>query len=92
LEGALKEYAANVLEVQKRRFDATGQLTSVSEDNIDQAPYFLYNTVYSNGNSGQPLLMKINLIHNSAVSARKQHSAGAIFTPIMPMLKKCLMR
>lgn len=51
LEGALKEYAANVLEVQKRRFDATGQLTSVSEDNIDQAPYFLYNTVYANGNS-----------------------------------------
>jgi hypothetical protein len=51
LEGYLKEYAANVLEVQKRRFDATGQLTSVSEDNIDQAPYFLYNTVYSNGNS-----------------------------------------
>jgi len=51
LEGALKEYSANVLEVQKRRFDATGQLTSVSEDNIDQAPYFLYNTVYANGNS-----------------------------------------
>ncbi len=51
LEGYLKEYAANVLEVQKRRFDSTGQLTSVSEDNIDQAPYFLYNTVYSNGTS-----------------------------------------
>ncbi len=51
LEGYLKDYAANVLEAQKRRFDSTGQLTSVSEDNIDQAPYFLYNTVYSNGNS-----------------------------------------
>jgi hypothetical protein len=51
LEGYLKDYAANVLEAQKRRFDATGQLTSVSEDNIDREPYFLYNTVYSNGNS-----------------------------------------
>jgi len=51
LEGYLKDYAANVLEVQKRRFDTTGQLTSVSEDNIDREPYFLYNTVYSNGNS-----------------------------------------
>jgi len=51
LEGYLKDYAASVLEVQKRRFEATGQLTSVSEDNIDQAPYFLYNTVYANGNS-----------------------------------------
>ncbi len=51
LEGYLKDYAASILEVQKRRFDATGQLTSVSEDNIDQAPYFLYNTVYANGNA-----------------------------------------
>jgi len=49
LQGDLADYAARVLEVQKRRYDATGQLTSVSEDNIDQAPYFLYNTVYANG-------------------------------------------
>jgi hypothetical protein len=49
LEGSLKEYAANVLEAQKRRFESTGQLTAVSEDNIDQPPYFIYNTVYSNG-------------------------------------------
>ncbi len=49
LEGALKEYAARVLEAQKRRFDSTGQLTAVTEDNIDQPPYFLYNTVYANG-------------------------------------------
>ncbi len=49
LEGYLKKYAADVLEVQKRRFESTGQLTAVTEDNIDQAPYFLYNTVYSNG-------------------------------------------
>ncbi|WP_243714121.1 DUF3131 domain-containing protein [Nostoc sp. 106C] len=49
LEGYLQDFATRVLEVQKRRFDSTGQLTAVSEDNIDQAPYFLYNTVYSNG-------------------------------------------
>jgi hypothetical protein len=49
LEGYLKKYAADVLEVQKRRFESTGQLTAVSEDNIDQPPYFLYNTIYSNG-------------------------------------------
>jgi hypothetical protein len=51
LEGNLKDYAASVLEVQKRRFESTGQLTAVSEDNIDQAPYFLYNTIYANGNT-----------------------------------------
>lgn len=49
LVGYLQDFATRVLEVQKRRFEATGQLTAVSEDNIDQAPYFLYNTVYSNG-------------------------------------------
>ncbi|YAF94703.1 MAG: DUF3131 domain-containing protein [Nodularia sp. CChRGM 3473] len=49
LVGYLQEFGTRVLEVQKRRFEATGQLTAVSEDNIDQAPYFLYNTVYSNG-------------------------------------------
>jgi hypothetical protein len=51
LEGSLKNDAASVLEAQKRRFESTGQLTAVSEDNIDQAPYFLYNTVYANGNA-----------------------------------------
>lgn len=51
LGGYLKEYASRVLEVQKRRFETTGQLTAVTEDNIDQAPYFLYNTIYSNGNA-----------------------------------------
>lgn len=49
LQGKLADYAARVLDVQKRRYDTTGQLTAVSEDNIDQEPYFLYNTVYANG-------------------------------------------
>ncbi|MEH2312622.1 MAG: DUF3131 domain-containing protein [Nostoc sp.] len=49
LQGELADFAARVLEVQKRRYDSTGQLTAVTEDNIDQAPYFLYNTVYANG-------------------------------------------
>ncbi|MBN3894036.1 MAG: DUF3131 domain-containing protein [Nostoc sp. NOS(2021)] len=49
LQGQLADFAARVLDVQKRRFDTTGQLTAVTEDNIDQVPYFLYNTVYANG-------------------------------------------
>jgi Protein of unknown function (DUF3131) len=51
LQGELADFAARVLDVQKRRYDATGQLTAVTEDNIDQPPYFLYNTVYANGQS-----------------------------------------
>ena len=34
---------------QEKRYTLTGQLTAVSEDNIDQAPYFIYNTVFANG-------------------------------------------
>jgi hypothetical protein len=49
LQGEIGEYAARVLEAQKRRYQATKQLTAVSEDNLDAAPYFIYNTVYSNG-------------------------------------------
>lgn len=49
LGGPLADYAARVLEAQKRRYESTGQLTAVSEDNLDQAPYFIYNTVYANG-------------------------------------------
>ena len=45
----MKDYANRVFEVQKRRYEATGQLTAVSEDNIDGPPYFLYNTIFSNG-------------------------------------------
>ena len=49
LAGEQADYARRVFEAQKRRYEDTGLLTAVSEDNINQAPYFLYSTVYSNG-------------------------------------------
>ncbi|AFY39812.1 hypothetical protein Lepto7376_3632 [[Leptolyngbya] sp. PCC 7376] len=49
LQGDQAEYARRVFEAQKRRYEDTGLLTAVSEDNINQPPYFLYSTVYSNG-------------------------------------------
>jgi hypothetical protein len=33
--------------VQEERYKRTGQLTAVTEDNIDRSPYFLFNTVYT---------------------------------------------
>ena len=44
-----KELAWRVYQAQAARFKETGILTAVSEDNIDQAPYFVYNTVYTDG-------------------------------------------
>jgi hypothetical protein len=44
-----REFAFRVYRVQEERFTRTGVLTAVSEDNIDQAPYFVYNTVFTDG-------------------------------------------
>ncbi|MBO9478209.1 DUF3131 domain-containing protein [Shimia sp. R11_0] len=41
--------AGRLYQAQEARFRATRQLTSVSEDHIDQAPHFLYGTVFGNG-------------------------------------------
>lgn len=49
LSGEQADYARRVYEAQKRRYEDTGLLTAVSEDNINGPPYFLYSTVYSNG-------------------------------------------
>ncbi|MDV5168407.1 DUF3131 domain-containing protein [Photobacterium rosenbergii] len=44
-----KIFAHRVYKAQENRFDRTGILTAVSEDNVDEAPYFVYNTVFSDG-------------------------------------------
>lgn len=44
-----QELAWRVYKAQERHAAATGILTAVSEDNIDQKPYFVYNTVFTNG-------------------------------------------
>lgn len=44
-----RELAFRVYSAQKNRYKRTGILTAVSEDNIDQAPYFVYNTVFTDG-------------------------------------------
>ncbi|MDQ6962744.1 MAG: DUF3131 domain-containing protein [Mariprofundaceae bacterium] len=41
----------NIFNVQKKRWQDTGVLTAVSEDNIDREPWFLYNTIYVNGDT-----------------------------------------
>lgn len=43
------EFAWRVYLAQEKRWQKTGILTAVSEDHIDQDPYFVYNTVFVNG-------------------------------------------
>jgi hypothetical protein len=39
----------NLLKVQAQRFERTQILTAVNEDSLDRPPYFLYYSVYANG-------------------------------------------
>jgi len=43
------ELAWRIHEVQRIRYEQTGKLTAVSEDNIDQPPHFIYNSIFSDG-------------------------------------------
>ncbi len=45
-----KAYADRVLAAQESRYQATKILTAVTEDNLDRAPYFVYSTLFVNGN------------------------------------------
>lgn len=48
-DSASHELAWRVYLAQQRRFERTGILTAVTEDHIDRKPYFVYNTVFSDG-------------------------------------------
>lgn len=49
LDGENRIMAESVYRAQEARYERTGIPTAVSEDHINQAPYFLYSSVYSNG-------------------------------------------
>jgi hypothetical protein len=44
-----KAYADRILAAQQARYQATQQLTALTEDNLDRPPYFVYNTLFVNG-------------------------------------------
>ncbi|MBC7474026.1 MAG: DUF3131 domain-containing protein, partial [Candidatus Sericytochromatia bacterium] len=43
------EFANMVYQAQEERYKKENILTAVTEDNLDRSPYFVYNTVYSDG-------------------------------------------
>jgi hypothetical protein len=46
---AIKPQVLNLLRVQAQRFERTKILTAVNEDSLDRPPYFLYYSIYANG-------------------------------------------
>lgn len=39
----------NIFDVQQERWKRTGIVSAISEDNVDQKPYFIYNTIFTAG-------------------------------------------
>lgn len=55
LDHEAQELAHRIYKAQENRYLTDGIFTAVSEDNIDQEPYFIYNTVFANGKAWNPL-------------------------------------
>lgn len=53
-----KSLAYSVYRAQEERYKRTGTLTAVSEDNIDRAPYFVYNSVFADGKAWNTITEK----------------------------------
>lgn len=73
-DGVSREFAFRVYRVQEERFRRTGIPTAVSEDNLDQPPYFVYNTVYTNGKAWNTITEK-----GEDASKFKSLSSKAVF-------------
>lgn len=49
VQGWIARAAQNIYEVQARRFEATGILTARTEHQLAEAPFFVYDTIFSDG-------------------------------------------
>jgi Protein of unknown function (DUF3131) len=58
LPASLQTQLDNLLAVQEKRFERTGILTAVNEDALDRFPYFLYYSVYANGQVWEPITVR----------------------------------
>ena len=67
-------YAGRVLQAQQQRYLATNQMTAWTEDNIDKAPWFVYNTIYVNGETWK----SIDPAGNDASQLRGSSTKAAI--------------
>lgn len=70
----------NIFEVQKRRWEQTGIVTAISEDNINQAPWFLYNTIFNAGLPWQTTNSSdVAYDHLKTISTKAAISMAALF-------------
>ncbi len=71
----------NIYQVQKKRWQETGIVTAVSEDNINRKPYFIYNTIFSGGKTWVAKTSKGEILQQHKTISNKAAIAMAVLYP-----------
>ncbi len=71
----------NIYQVQKKRWQETGIVTAVSEDNINKKPYFIYNTIFSAGKTWVAKTSKGEILQQHKTISNKAAIAMAVLYP-----------
>ena len=75
-----RQLLRNIFEVQKKRWQETGIVTAISEDNIDQEPWFLYNSIFNAGLAWQTTnSSNTSYEHLKSVSVKAALSMAMLF-------------
>jgi Protein of unknown function (DUF3131) len=70
----------NIFEVQKRRWEKTGQVTAVSEDNVDRKPSFVYNTIFVAGSPWNAITdTGLDMEHLKSVSTKAAFTMAYLY-------------
>jgi hypothetical protein len=85
---SIKPHVLNIFKLQAKRFETTGILTAVNEDSIDRPPYFLYYSVYANGQSWMPINIEGRTFPHLRFLSTKAAFAWAALMPNEPYAKK----
>ncbi|GET38562.1 hypothetical protein MiSe_33200 [Microseira wollei NIES-4236] len=85
---SIKPHVLNLFKVQAKRFETTGILTAVNEDSIDRPPYFLYYSVYANGQSWMPINIEGRTFPHLRFLSTKAAFAWAALMSNEPYAKK----
>ncbi len=85
---SIKPQVINLFKVQAKRFETTGILTAVNEDSLDRPPYFLYYSVYANGQSWMPINVQGRTFPHLRFLSTKAAFAWAALMPNEPYAKK----
>ena len=67
----MKNFADRVYQAQENRYAITGVLTARSEHQLDKSPYFVYDTVFSDGFNWNTITDKGQFVPNSAAVSLK---------------------